>query len=75
MPLAQKEADAEGKQKEIALSKVERLAVKLRELNIDLVQRGINNPSVKRGEKAYYTRFLPSYLLLPAFCLLVLDTI
>ncbi|NES22899.1 MAG: filamentous hemagglutinin N-terminal domain-containing protein, partial [Symploca sp. SIO3E6] len=48
-----------------------------------LVQRGKNNPSVKKGEKAHYTRFLPFCLLFPsleglgvgsAFCLLTLAT-
>jgi len=37
-----------------------------------LVQRSGNNQSVKKGQKAYRTSFLPSCLLPPAFCLLAL---
>ena len=36
------------------------------------MQRGENNPPLKKGKKAYYKSFLPFCLLPPAFCLLAL---
>ncbi len=41
-------------------------------LSAGLVERGGNNQSVKKGQKAYRTSFLPFCLLPPAFCLLAL---
>jgi len=41
-------------------------------LSAGLVQRGGNNQSVKKGQKAYCTSFLPFCFLPPAFCLLAL---
>jgi len=38
----------------------------MKKLSLSLVQRGGNNPPVKKGGKAYYTSFLPFCLLFPS---------